>query len=147
MDLQEQSQPQAVGQPSVHSDNKEERLAARKRRVQVGTPRPALLHLQVHLGLCCTNPIAVIFSQVRIEAMRRAAAGEQPQGEDKEVEDPERDRKSQHQVEHSMLRLEKLVWDGTQLVTNVATAGDSKEVQRRQEEEEARRARWGRGVM
>ena len=74
--------------------------------------------------------------------MRRAAAGEEPQGEDEEAEDPERERKSQQQVERSVLRLEKLVWDGTQLVTNVATAGDAKEVQRRQEEEEARRARW-----
>ena len=75
--------------------------------------------------------------------MRRAAAGEEAQGGEEEAEDPEKDRKSQQQVEHSMLRLEKLACDGTQLVTNVAMAGDSKEMQRRQEEEEARRARWG----
>ena len=37
--------------------------------------------------------------------------------------------------------MEKLVTDGSQLVSNVSVAGDSKEVLRRQEEEEARKAR------
>lgn len=55
--------------------------------------------------------------------------------------DPERERKGRQQEEKSGLRLEKLVTDGSQLVSNVAVAGDSKEVLRRQEEEEARRAR------
>lgn len=55
--------------------------------------------------------------------------------------DPERERKGRQQEEKSGLRLEKLVTDGFQLVSNVAVAGDSKEVLRRQEEEETRRAR------
>ena len=55
--------------------------------------------------------------------------------------DPEQERKGRQQEEKSGLRLEKLVTDGSQLVSNVAVAGDSKEVLRRQEEEETRRAR------
>ena len=38
-------------------------------------------------------------------------------------------------------RLEKLVTDGTTLVTNVKVAGDSKEVTRRQDEDDAKKAR------
>lgn len=56
--------------------------------------------------------------------------------------DPERERRGRQQEEKSGLRLEKLVTDGSQLVSNVSVAGDSKEVLRRQEEEEARKARW-----
>ena len=55
--------------------------------------------------------------------------------------DPEKDRESHKQTEKSELRLEKLITDGTQLITNVAAAGDSKEVLRRQEDEESRKAR------
>ena len=55
--------------------------------------------------------------------------------------DPEKERKSYKQTEKSDLRLEKLVTDGTQLVTNVSVAGDSKEVLRRQEEDEAKKSR------
>ena len=55
--------------------------------------------------------------------------------------DPERERRGRQQEEKCGLRLEKLVTDGSQLVSNVSVAGDSKEVLRRQEEEEARKAR------
>lgn len=56
--------------------------------------------------------------------------------------DLERERRGRQQEERSALRLEKLVADGSQLVSNVAVAGDSKEVLHRQEEEEARKARY-----
>ena len=55
--------------------------------------------------------------------------------------DPERERVSSKQTLMSNVRLEKLSTDGTQLVTNITVAGDSKEVSRRMEEDEARRAR------
>lgn len=55
--------------------------------------------------------------------------------------DPEKNRASTRQIQKSEVRLEKLATDGTTLVTNVKVAGDSKEVSRRQEEEETRRAR------
>ncbi len=103
----------AADQPSLHSDSKEERFAARRKRVET-----------------------------RIEAARRAAMGEEPLStEDELASDPEKERKSRKQMDKSELRLEKLKTDGTQLVTNVAVAGDSKEMQRREEEEEARKAR------
>jgi len=38
-------------------------------------------------------------------------------------------------------QLDKLVTDGTTLVTNVKVAGESKEVSRRQEEDEAKKSR------
>ena len=134
------------------SDVKEERLVARRKRVET-----------------------------KLAALRREAAGEQVQ-ENEEVRDPEAERKSRcsatgagrigilrppplttihqypppsplpppspvslpsprHQVVLSEQRLEKLVSDGTQLVSNVVVAGDSKEVQHRVEEEEALQAR------
>lgn len=40
------------------------------------------------------------------------------------------------------MRLDKLSTDGTTLVTNVKVAGDSKEVSRRLDEDEAKRARY-----
>ncbi len=55
--------------------------------------------------------------------------------------DPESERVSSKQTLSSDVRLEKLSTDGTQLVTNIAVAGDSKEVGRRNEEEDSRRAR------
>lgn len=57
------------------------------------------------------------------------------------VVDPEKERVSSKQVYTSKMRLEKLSTDGTQLVTNVAVAGDSKEMAHRFEEDEAKRAR------
>ena len=61
--------------------------------------------------------------------------------EAEKIVDPEKERRSYKQTETSRVRLEKLVTDGDQLVTNVAIAADSKEVSRRQEEVEAKKAR------
>ena len=61
--------------------------------------------------------------------------------QDEEEEHPEKDRISSKQIKQSEIRLNKLLTDGTTLVTNVKVAGDSKEVARRQEEDEAKRAR------
>ena len=55
--------------------------------------------------------------------------------------DPQKNRISTKQIKKSEVRLEKLATDGTTLVTNVKVAGDSKEVTRRQEEDEAIRSR------
>ena len=55
--------------------------------------------------------------------------------------DPEKERKSRQQVERSELRLDKLSTDGSELVSNVVVAEDAREVQYRQEQEEARNAR------
>ena len=98
-------------EPSVESDNREERIAARRIRI--------------------LN---------RIEAEKRAALGE-PTVDDSQKTDPEQERKSKKQLEESRKRLDKLLADGTQLVTNVKVAGDAREVQRRQEAAEARKGR------
>lgn len=58
-----------------------------------------------------------------------------------ETVDPEKERKSRQQVENSELRLDKLSTDGSELVSNVMVAEDAREVQYRQEQEEARKAR------
>ncbi len=55
--------------------------------------------------------------------------------------DPQKNRTSTKQIKKSEVRLEKLGTDGTTLVTNVKVASDSKEVTRRQEEDEAIRSR------
>ena len=74
----------------------------------------------------------------RIEAARREAMGEDPNAanEIREVAS-----KSKMQIEDSRKRLAKLVADGTELVTNIQVAGDAREGQRRNEEEETRRQR------
>ena len=74
----------------------------------------------------------------RIEAARREAMGEDPNAanEIREVAS-----KSKLQIEDSRKRLAKLVADGTELVTNIRVAGDAREGQRRNEEEETRRQR------
>lgn len=64
-----------------------------------------------------------------------------PQDEDGDEDHTERDRISSKQIKQSEVRLEKLVTDGTTLVTNVKVAGDSKEVSRRLEEDEERKSR------
>lgn len=56
--------------------------------------------------------------------------------------DPEVNRISSKQIKKSEVRLDKLVTDGTTLVTNVKVAGDFKNVMRRQDENEAKRARY-----
>ena len=56
--------------------------------------------------------------------------------------DQEKNRPSYKQTKQSEGHILKLITDGKTLVTNVKVAGESKEVIRRQEEEEARRARY-----
>ena len=64
-----------------------------------------------------------------------------PQEEDGDEDHTEKDRISSKQVQQSEVRLDKLVTDGTTLVTNVKVAGDSKEVSRRLEEDEEQKSR------
>uniref|UniRef100_A0A8C8H5D2 Dynein regulatory complex protein 1 n=1 Tax=Oncorhynchus tshawytscha TaxID=74940 RepID=A0A8C8H5D2_ONCTS len=97
--------------PSVDSENPEERIAARRLRIAA-----------------------------RSEAKKRQELGDDSR-EKKEIK--EEARKSQHQVEQS----EKVplglcyCYDGTELVTNIQVAADSRESQRQTEVEEAHRLR------
>ncbi|XP_062979855.1 dynein regulatory complex protein 1 [Elgaria multicarinata webbii] len=74
----------------------------------------------------------------RLESKRREALGEDPDA--KKLVEEEQSR-SHKQIEDSRQRLAKLLLDGTQLVTNIQVAADSRETQRRSEEEELTRQR------
>uniref|UniRef100_A0A673Z008 Dynein regulatory complex protein 1 n=1 Tax=Salmo trutta TaxID=8032 RepID=A0A673Z008_SALTR len=74
----------------------------------------------------------------RIEAKKRQELGDDSH-EKKEIK--EEARKSQHQVEQSEKRMIKLQSDGTELVTNIQVAADSRASQRQTEVEEAHRLR------
>ena len=80
--------------------------------------------------------------KARMEAARREAKGEQPHKDEDDEKDVEKDRASKKQMEDSKQRLDKLISDGTQLVTNVKVAGDAKEVQRRMDEDESKKTRF-----
>ena len=80
--------------------------------------------------------------KARMEAARREAKGEQPHKDEDDDKDVEKDRASKKQMEDSKQRLDKLISDGTQLVTNVKVAGDAKEVQRRVDEDESKKTRF-----
>ena len=80
--------------------------------------------------------------KTRMEAARREAKGEHPHEYNDKEKDVEMDRRSKKQMEDSKQRLDKLISDGTQLVTNVKVAGDAKEVQRRVEEDESKKTRF-----
>ena len=73
--------------------------------------------------------------------IEQSERGEEPLTVDEVTADPEKERHSWKQIEKSERRLEKLVTDGTQLVSNVRVAGDSKEASRKQEEEELKKYR------
>lgn len=80
--------------------------------------------------------------KARMETARREAKGEQlHEYEDKE-KDVEMDRRSKKQMGDSKQRLDKLISDGRELVTNVKAAGDEKEVERRIEEDESKKTRF-----
>ncbi|XP_010213706.1 PREDICTED: dynein regulatory complex protein 1, partial [Tinamus guttatus] len=68
-------------------------------------------------------------------------------GEDaeaKKTEEEEKEQRGSHkQVEESRQRLAKLLFEGTQLVTNIQVAADSREAQRRAEEAELKLQRLG----
>ncbi|KAM6366020.1 dynein regulatory complex protein 1 [Alca torda] len=72
----------------------------------------------------------------RLHAKRREALGEDE--EPKVAEEEEEQRRSHKQVEESRQRLAKLLFDGTQMVTNIQVAADLRETQRRAEEAELR---------
>nr|XP_021154214.1 dynein regulatory complex protein 1 [Columba livia] len=69
----------------------------------------------------------------RLDAKRRAALGED--AEPKAVEEEEQ-RRSHKEIEESGQRLAKLLFEGTQMVTNIQVAADLQETQRRAEEAE-----------
>ena len=96
-------------EPSVESANIDERIAARRLRIDR-----------------------------RIEARRKA---EMADGDDFKGPGEEELSRGEKQVEASRQRLEKLIRDGNELVSNIRTACDARENQRRQEEEEISRQR------
>ncbi|XP_068792824.1 dynein regulatory complex protein 1 [Struthio camelus] len=96
--------------PALSAPGPEERIAARRRRIAA-----------------------------RLEAKRREALGEDTEAktaEEEEEEEEKEQRRSHKQIEESRQRLAKLLFDGTQLVTNIQVAVDSRETQRRAEEAE-----------
>ncbi|XP_020769502.2 dynein regulatory complex protein 1 isoform X1 [Odocoileus virginianus] len=95
--------------PSIHSDNPQERIQARRLRIAA-----------------------------RLEARRREALGEYLDGKKESEEDQS---KSYKQKEESRLKLAKLLLCGTELVTNIQVATDTREIHRRVEEEEIKRQR------
>ena len=62
--------------------------------------------------------------------------------EDKGDAGDNRNGQSPKQVKQSEARIMKLIEDGETLVTNVKVAGETKEVTRRQEEDEAQKAKY-----
>ncbi|KAF4008690.1 hypothetical protein G4228_020477 [Cervus hanglu yarkandensis] len=95
--------------PSIHSDNPQERIQARRLRIAA-----------------------------RLEARRREALGEYLDGKKESEEDQS---KSYKQKEESRLKLAKLLLCGTELVTNIQVATDTREIHRQVEEEEIKRQR------
>ena len=100
------------GDESNHSETREERIAVRRDRVKA-----------------------------KIEEARRQALGIKADTPPQELSDPEKERQSSQQIAKSKQRVEKLAFDGTQLVTNVAVASDAREVTRRFDALEAKKAR------
>ncbi|XP_051832291.1 dynein regulatory complex protein 1 isoform X2 [Antechinus flavipes] len=98
-----------VKEPSVNSDDPQERIQARRLRIAA-----------------------------REEARRREALGESL---DRKKEREEDQSKSFKQKEDSRQRLAKLLLCGTELVTNVQVAADTREIHRRVDEDEAKRQR------
>ncbi|XP_032040412.1 dynein regulatory complex protein 1 [Aythya fuligula] len=76
----------------------------------------------------------------RLDAKRRQALGEDEEPKE-EVEEEEEERRSHKEVEESQQRLAKLLFEGTQMVTNIQVAADSRETQRRAEEAELKQQR------
>ncbi|XP_075301374.1 dynein regulatory complex protein 1-like [Opisthocomus hoazin] len=92
------------GAPAPREPGPEERIAARRRRVAA-----------------------------RLDAKRREAREEDAEPKVAEEEEEEQ-RSSYKQIEESSQRLAKLLFEGTQLVTNIQMAADLRETQRRAEE-------------
>lgn len=80
--------------------------------------------------------------RVKLEEARQRELGIRPKTPPKDDRDPEKDRVSSKQIAKSKERLKKLITDGKQLVSGVIIAGDSREVTRRIEEDEFKKARY-----
>ncbi|KAM9616575.1 dynein regulatory complex protein 1 isoform 6-T6 [Morphnus guianensis] len=76
----------------------------------------------------------IVARRRRLDAKRREALGEDVELKVAQVE--EEQRRSHKQIEESRQRLAKLLFDGTQMVTNIQVAADLRETQRRAEEAE-----------
>ena len=77
---------------------------------------------------------------VKLEDVKRRSLGIPFEGQPIQAVDVETRRISSMQILKSKERLKKLVSDGYQLVTSVSVAGDAREVKKRQDEAEARKA-------
>ncbi|XP_026527238.1 dynein regulatory complex protein 1 [Notechis scutatus] len=132
------SAPVAEGEAGTEVDVEVEASGGASRDVGSGAvPRPKLANLN------SDDPLERIAARrvriaARLEAKRREALGEDPDAK-KFVE--EEQSRSHKQIEDSRQRLAKLLLDGTQLVTNIQVAADSREAHRRSEEEELTRQR------
>lgn len=80
--------------------------------------------------------------RVKLEEARQREMGIRPKTPQEDHSDPEKDRVSSKQIAKSKERLKKLITDGKQLVSGVIIAGDSREVTRRMEEDEFKKARY-----
>ena len=80
--------------------------------------------------------------RAKIEEARQKELGIRPKTPPKDDSDPEKDRMTSKQIAKSKERLKKLISDGNQLVSGVIVAGDSREVSRRFEEDETKKARY-----
>ncbi|KAM6084257.1 dynein regulatory complex protein 1 isoform 2-T2 [Theristicus caerulescens] len=101
-----------------------------------GAPGPALSHPGPGPSPGPEERIAARRRRIaaRLDAKRREALGED--AEPKVAEEEEEQRRSHEQIEESRQRLAKLLFDGTQMVTNIQVAADLRETQRRAEEAE-----------
>ncbi|ETE73673.1 Coiled-coil domain-containing protein, partial [Ophiophagus hannah] len=128
----------AEGEAGTDVDVEAEASGGASRDIGSGAvPRPKLANLN------SDDPLERIAARrvriaARLEAKRREALGEDPDAK-KFVE--EEQSKSHKQIEDSRQRLAKLLLDGTQLVSNIQVAADSREAHRRSEEEELTRQR------
>ena len=80
--------------------------------------------------------------RAKLEEARRQELGIRNKSPPPSESDPEKDRFSSQQIAKSKERLKKLVSDGDQLVSGVMVAGYSREVNRRLDEDESKKARY-----
>eukprot|EP00118_Oscarella_pearsei_P003919 m.16276 g.16276 ORF g.16276 m.16276 type:complete len:739 (+) comp26831_c0_seq2:342-2558(+) len=114
---------------SVDSSNPEERIKARRLRIQ------ARLEAEKRCPPFC-SPFSAhrhSFREAKGDTMSKRKPINEP--------DQKTARKSQHQIDKSRQRLTKLSADGTELVTNVIVAADAREMSRREEEDRSQQER------
>nr|XP_051699083.1 dynein regulatory complex protein 1 isoform X1 [Oryctolagus cuniculus] len=153
--------------PSIYSDNPQERIQARRLRIAARlearrrlhvAPRlltppdhspwspgflqcPLLLQAPLRTGSFLCQP--EWSNSLELPSLGRVCQTREALGEylDGKKESEEEQSKSYKQKEESRLKLAKLLLCGTELVTNVQVAVDTREVHRRVEEEEIKRQR------